>query len=138
MRKRDLAGWVAALFLTAIAGVVSYSAVRSGTSANQRQQTIGYALTGGQASRGRDLIVAYGCGACHQIPGISLARGQVGPPLQGLSARAVIAGSYANVPATIIRWIENPRAMKFDTAMPNLNLSEAQARDVAAYLYQQK
>jgi len=34
-----------------------------------------------------------------------------------------------------VRWVITPQEMKPGTAMPDLGLSEQQARDVAAYLY---
>jgi cytochrome c1 len=35
----------------------------------------------------------------------------------------------------MIRWIQNPQAVDQKTAMPNLGVTDAEARDVAAYLY---
>jgi cytochrome c1 len=34
----------------------------------------------------------------------------------------------------MIRWLRDPPAVDASTAMPNLGLSEAEARDIAAYL----
>lgn len=91
--------------------------------------------TGGNAHQGRQIIQSYGCGACHTIPGIHAANGLVGPPLYFFSRRTMIAGELPNTPENLIRWIENPPAVEAGTAMPNLGLSEQQARDAAAYLY---
>jgi cytochrome c len=92
-------------------------------------------LTGGNPDAGRDAIVAYGCGACHTIPGVEGANSLVGPPLTGIGQRAFIAGVLANTPSNMIRWIQNPQAVDSLTAMPNMNVTPAQARDIAAYLY---
>jgi cytochrome c1 len=89
----------------------------------------------GSPQRGRALIVHYGCGACHTIPGIYTARGLVGPPLFFWSRRTMIAGELPNNPANLVRWIENPPAIEPGTAMPNLGVTPPQARDIAAYLY---
>jgi cytochrome c1 len=35
----------------------------------------------------------------------------------------------------MVRWIVNPRAIDSLTAMPNLGVTEGEARDIAAYLY---
>ena len=95
-----------------------------------------YQVTGGgNAARGRQVIEAKGCGACHTIPGIRTARGLVGPPLNFFSRRTMIAGELPNSPANLIRWIENPKSVEPNTDMPDLGLSDEQARDVAAYLY---
>ena len=91
--------------------------------------------TGGNPQRGKQIIVSFGCGACHTIPGIRTANGVVGPPLIFFSRRTMIAGELPNSPENLVRWIENPPAVEPKTAMPVLGLSNQQAHDVAAYLY---
>lgn len=83
---------------------------------------------------GRLLIRAYGCGACHTIPGVPGARAVVGPPLRGVADRAYIGGVLPNTEADMIRWLRNPRAVDPRTVMPNMNVTESDARDIAAYL----
>jgi len=92
-------------------------------------------VPGGDAERGHAALVAYQCGACHVIAGVAGARGQVGPPLKEFRHRVYIAGRLPNEPTTLIRFIQNPPAMIEDTAMPEVGVSEAQATDMAAYLY---
>jgi cytochrome c2 len=92
-------------------------------------------LTGGNAYRGAESIRRFGCGACHVIPGIPGAAGEVGPPLAGVGGRAYIGGVLTNTPDHMVRWIVNPRAVDSLTAMPNLGVTEGDARDIAAYLY---
>jgi cytochrome c len=94
-----------------------------------------HAVPGGSVERGKEQIVAVGCGACHVINGIPGARGQVGPSLSGVASRAIIAGVLPNTPDNITRWIADAPSISPQTAMPNLGLSQAQARDIAAYLY---
>lgn len=91
--------------------------------------------TGGNIKRGKNLIVHYDCGSCHSIPGISEARGLVGPPLILMGRRTYIAGEVPNTPENLIRWLMDPKSIEPTTAMPKLGLSEDQARDVSAYLY---
>lgn len=91
--------------------------------------------TGGSAKRGKDLIVHYDCGSCHSIPGIREARGLVGPPLILMGRRTYIAGEVPNTPDNLVKWLMDPKSIESGTAMPKLGLSEAQARDVSAYLY---
>lgn len=93
------------------------------------------AMTGGDPARGRAVIRAYGCGSCHAIPGVPGATATVGPPLAGLGGRTYLAGVLQNTPPNLMRWILTPQAVDSLTAMPTLGLSEAEARDVAAYLY---
>jgi len=91
--------------------------------------------TGGSAHRGAEVIQRYNCGACHLIPGVPGARGKVGPPLLFFSDRTFIAGEVPNTTENLIRWVRSPQSIEPNTAMPNLGLSEQEARDVAAYLY---
>lgn len=92
-------------------------------------------MTGGDADRGRHHIRAFGCDACHTIPGIAGADRMVGPSLAALGERMYIAGLLANNPDNLVRWIRNPPGIDPMTAMPYLGVTEQEARDIAAYLY---
>jgi cytochrome c1 len=92
--------------------------------------------TGGVAYNGAQVIALKNCGSCHTIPGIQGAKGVVGPPLLFFGRRTFIAGQLPNTPENLVRWIRSPQSVEPDTAMPNLGLTDQQARDVAAYLYQ--
>lgn len=81
------------------------------------------------------MIVKYKCGRCHTIPGIPGANGVFGPPLNFMGRRTMIAGNFPNDPENLVRWIMSPQAMKPQTAMPQLGLTDRDARDAAAYLY---
>lgn len=89
----------------------------------------------GDADRGHDLIAQVGCGACHQIPGVAGAAGLVGPPLDHIARRTVIAGVLPNNPQNLTHWLEAPQSVVPGNAMPNMELSNRDARDIAAYLY---
>ncbi len=89
----------------------------------------------GDEARGRAAIVAYGCGSCHSIPGVRGADGLVGPSLEHWAERPIIAGQVPNDPARLITWIMAPQAIEPGTAMPNMGVTNGQARDIAAYLY---
>jgi len=52
-----------------------------------------------------------------------------------LARRSIIAGNFPNAPNYLVQWIRTPDKMKPKTAMPDLGLTEQQARDAAAYLY---
>jgi cytochrome c len=92
------------------------------------------AATGGNAQRGKSVIAEYRCGSCHEIPGIRNADGHYGPPLDFMARTTYIAGVTPNSPENLVHWIQSPTAIKPNTTMPVLGLSEQQARDVAAYL----
>jgi cytochrome c len=89
----------------------------------------------GDASRGRLAIEAYGCGSCHSIPGIRAANGMVGPPLDHWAERRIIAGEVPNDLPRLITWLTVPQSIEPGTAMPNMGVTDGQARDIAAYLY---
>jgi cytochrome c2 len=92
-------------------------------------------LTRGDPARGQGKIGGYGCGACHEIPGVDGARGRVGPSLKGFAGRAYIAGRLNNTPSNLETWIAHPRRVDSRTAMPELGVNPRDARDIAAYLY---
>lgn len=91
--------------------------------------------TGGNPRLGREKISRYGCPACHEIPGIRTATGRVGPPLDHVAGRTFLAGEVPNTPENMIRWIQQPRAIEPNTAMPDMGVTDQDARDITAYLY---
>ena len=91
-------------------------------------------LTGGEAENGHALIRAYGCDACHTIPGVPGADRLVGPSLAGLSRRMMLGGVLPNTPENLVRWIIDPPTYAPGTAMPVLGVTDRDARDIAAYL----
>lgn len=93
------------------------------------------AMTGGSARRGVEAINRYGCASCHTIPGVPGATALVGPNLQQVASRMYLAGVLPNTPDNMTRWIQHPRDVDPLTAMPNLNVTDADARDIASYLY---
>jgi cytochrome c2 len=92
-------------------------------------------VNGGDVKRGAAVIEKYGCGGCHQIPGSARADGRVGPSLDGFRRIRYIAGRLPNNPENARRWIEDPRKIEPGTVMPDLGVSEDEARDAVAYLY---
>jgi cytochrome c len=94
-------------------------------------------VPGGDADNGKKLIVHFGCGRCHTIGGVADADGKVGPPLQGIGERQIVAGKLPNTPQGIEHWIMHPQQVWPGNAMPDLGVRPDQARDIAAYLYSQ-
>lgn len=89
----------------------------------------------GNVEQGKRLLAQYQCGACHAIPGIAIARGVTGPPLNDYGRRSYIAGHIPNRPELLAQWIVNPRALIPTTSMPAMGVSDDDARDMAAYLH---
>ncbi len=92
-------------------------------------------LTGGDPDRGVSAIGRYGCASCHTIPGIRGANALVGPPLTRIASRSYLAGEIQNTPANMVRWIQHPQHIEKGTVMPEMGVTENDARDIAAYLY---
>jgi cytochrome c2 len=92
----------------------------------------------GDADRGRSLVVAHGCGACHVIGGVAGAIGKVGPGLDSFADRAYIGGVLPNRPEALVAWLQNPPRYAAGTAMPDVGLTADEARDIAAFLYRRR
>ena len=72
-------------------------------------------VTGGSVDQGERAIKRFGCGSCHTIPGI--------------------AGELRNTPDNLTHWISAPKSVEPGTDMPDLGVSQDQARNITASLY---
>lgn len=88
----------------------------------------------GDPARGRIALTQYACHACHMIPGITGSEVFVGPRLDGIANRALIAGNLPNSTENLIAWIRDPKNFDPQTAMPDMGVTEEHARDMVAYL----
>jgi cytochrome c1 len=86
------------------------------------------------AARGRKAIDQYACVTCHAIPGIVGPNAPVGPPLARIGTRGFVGGVLPNTPENMVRWLRHPQAVNPRSAMPDLGVTERDARDIAAYL----
>jgi cytochrome c2 len=75
---------------------------------------------------GEQLINQYGCRGCHRIGGVGALKG---PDLAEITQRV---SDPAQV--TLRLWLQNPKAIKADTAMPNFYLSDSEIDAMLAYL----
>jgi cytochrome c1 len=103
--------------------------------AQHRSATMAIAMAGGDLGRAPGIIRRYGCAGCHTIPGIPGGDGQVGGPLAKIKHRVYVGGVAINTPDNLVGWIVSPQAFSPRSAMPATGISEAEARDVATYLY---
>jgi cytochrome c len=92
-------------------------------------------VPGGNPDRGVQALQEYGCVSCHTIPGVPRGDSLVGPPLNHWAERRYIAGRMANTPENLIMWIRVPQSVDPGNAMPDMGVTEQDARDMAAYLY---
>lgn len=86
--------------------------------------------------RGKLALTQFACQSCHQIPGVTGPLTYVGPKLDGLAQRSFIAGMLPATEENLVKWIRAPQQIKPGTAMPQLDVPERDARDMAAYLLQ--
>jgi hypothetical protein len=100
------------------------------------------ALKGHDAARGRELLDMKGCSLCHRMTGVAPFRGALLPAGVTVTdmARAVRLAPDLRVtrerwrPSLLVRWLLHPSQVKPDTLMPDMHLTEADARSIAAYL----
>jgi cytochrome c oxidase subunit II len=84
---------------------------------------------------GEKLFQAKGCVACHALYAVNAPKGMVGPNLANVGARSYIAaGMLKNTDENLARWIRNPQALKKGVLMPNLGVTEPEARALVAFL----
>jgi cytochrome c2 len=80
------------------------------------------------AAKGQALFAAKGCATCHintrAVPSHGECCTGVGPDLT----------NYANDPAFLRLWLEDPAAVRPGTQMPDLNLSTTEIEDLIAFL----
>jgi mono/diheme cytochrome c family protein len=118
----------------------SPQAYRAATSASERETDQAVVSPASQPPGGADPkrgIVAlrqYGCATCHRIPGVVGADTPVGPTLDHLARRSFIAGVLPNDEQGLMRWLQSPQKLHPGSAMPDLAVTQRDARDMAAYL----
>ena len=115
-----------------LAAVVGFNFAVWGLRRHPEPRNIDVSLA--DAERGRLLVRSYGCGSCHQVPGVPNASGRVGPNLAQLRERTFVAGVLPTSGPSVAAWIRDPQTIRPGSAMPDLNVSERDARDMAAYL----
>lgn len=92
-------------------------------------------MAGGDPAIGRQAARAYGCVACHELPGVRGPGARVGPSLDGFAERRFIAGEEPNRSEVLVHFISNPDSVRPGTAMPDVGVPDRDARHIAAYLY---
>jgi cytochrome c len=81
-----------------------------------------------------DLMIRYGCPTCHVIPGVPGAAGKVGPSLKDISQRSYLAGTIQNSPDNLVLWIQHPQRIHPGTAMPEMDVTAEDAKEIAIFL----
>ena len=86
------------------------------------------------AAAGRARFFSTSCVNCHAIQGTS-AKGTFGPDLTRLMSRQTLgAGAAPNTPEKLRAWVRDPQAIKEGCLMPDMQLSDQELDQIAAYL----
>ena len=87
------------------------------------------------SERGQIALRQYTCYACHSIPGVVGPQATVGPPLNDLARRVYVA-NLKNTRENLKFFIQHPQRVDPNGAMPDLGVTDADADDMIAYLYE--
>ena len=109
-------------------------AASTGVAAEVPQATPTPIASTGEFAEAHSLFRAKGCIACHMAPGIPEAVGTIGPDLEGLASRAMIADVMELSEENLAKWIHDPQAMKPDTVMLNVGLSDPEVETLVTWL----
>jgi len=100
----------------------------------QSQLVVPPAPTDNTAQHGKELFMSKTCVQCHAINGTE-ARARVAPDLTHLADRKTIgSGVIENNLEGLTEWIMNPQQFKPGCYMPNMQISQSEAHDIAVYL----
>ncbi|MSQ45442.1 MAG: c-type cytochrome [Ignavibacteria bacterium] len=87
---------------------------------------------GGSSAKGKLIFNEVGCQACHVIGGETKVREKRNTSYDIAPELSHVSGKLS--PDFIYDWIKNPRHYNPTTRMPNLRLTDSEARDIVAYL----
>nr|MBI3612933.1 c-type cytochrome [Nitrospirota bacterium] len=123
-KEQEAMGVAAKELEVAKAGAANFTARPKFSSVPRPDMTVTADVAAKQAEVGKRLYSnKYGCNACHRV---GEEGGAVGPALDR-------AGFRLNS-TWVVRWIKYPQSMKSETRMPNLGISDPDAKAIAMYL----
>jgi cytochrome c oxidase subunit II len=106
-----------------------------GATVTQASSKQAQAAQGPEYAAGEKLFTAKGCVACHALYAVNAPKGMVGPNLANVGARSYLAaGTLKNTDENLAHWIRDPQGIKKGVLMPNLGVSEADSKALAAFL----
>ncbi len=86
-------------------------------------------------AQGEKLFAQKGCIGCHSLVAVNPPKGLIGPNLANVGARTwIAAGTLQNTDENLTRWIRNPQQWKQGVLMPNLGVTEDEAKALVAFL----
>ncbi|MCO4763658.1 MAG: cytochrome c oxidase subunit II [Myxococcales bacterium] len=106
------------------------------------QKTVAAAPQTALQKAGKKVFETKGCASCHTIRGVKELTQRsrtTGPDLTHVGSRTTIAAlALTNNVENLAKWVKNPQAVKEAALMTNLNLSDADSKAVAEYLFSLK
>jgi cytochrome c oxidase subunit 2 len=86
-------------------------------------------------AQGQKLFLLKGCVGCHSLVAYNAPAGLLGPNLANVGARTYIAaGTLPNTDENLAHWIRVPQDVKHGVLMPNLGVTEDEAKALVAFL----
>ncbi|MBS2015249.1 MAG: c-type cytochrome [Deltaproteobacteria bacterium] len=98
-------------------------------------------LEGADLGNGRKVLDSKGCGGCHTMTGVAPLQNSPPPAMDPkeferahkLAPDLRVTRKRMSVPR-LFAWLKDPKGVKSDSAMPKIAMTDAEVRDVAAYL----
>lgn len=115
--------------------VVAVAVLAAMTAACKPPPSARHDFDAASVDRGRAVVIAAGCAACHAFPDVAWPTGRAGPDLTRFDGRGPISGVLPNTPANLAAFVRNAPTAKPGSTMPAMPITQSEARDVAAYLY---
>jgi mono/diheme cytochrome c family protein len=98
-------------------------------------------IAGADLGKGRQLLETKGCGSCHVMTGVAALPSSNPPAMDGKAFERAhklapdLVHARTRMPAArLIAWLKDPTAVKADSAMPKIVLTDAEVKDIAGYL----
>jgi len=86
-------------------------------------------------AQGQKLFLMKGCVGCHSLVAYNAPKGLLGPNLANVGARSYIAaGTLKNTDENLTHWIRFPQDVKHGVLMPNLGVTQDEAKALVAFL----
>jgi mono/diheme cytochrome c family protein len=99
------------------------------------------AIAGADLGKGRQLVETKGCGSCHVFSGVAAVPSSNPPAMDGKAfdrghklAPDLRVTRDRMTSARVVAWLKDPKAVKPDTAMPTIALTDAEVKDLAGYI----
>lgn len=100
------------------------------------------AIDGADLGKGRKLIETKGCGSCHVMTGVVAVPSSTPPAMdpkayeRGFKLAPDLRFARERMtPAKLVSWLTDPKAVKADSDMPKIPLTDSEVKDLAGYIF---